>query len=852
MESENAAAEGPINDFEALIRAEDRLRRARRSVLGLQADKAAVGLALSGGGIRSATFSLGLLQALSARGALHRFDYLSSVSGGSYVGSFFGALFVHGEERSGTKSGGWHPAFDAAAPLQSPLGVEAVRRLRDSGRYLTPAGTSDAFFGAAVVARNWTAVQLVIGMGALLGFSLLRWVDWFHGLPKSDHVSWSLTWALVVACAFTAAAALAYWLTRRDWIPGPRTARLGTNLFFLALLAVLGWLTHDLWSQETRSLFWTSPWTVFVSVVILLAIGLHVWAEYRYGYVDFTDPPAGADARQTREHRRRDLRNPQLLIPAEDRVRSAHSRSLSKALTATLAVIAVIVVDWLGGLLYDTIAGNAHGLNIGGCGDAVRKAWPTLLAAAPAFSWFANYRLQKAAWTNNDRAAPRSTLLLIAGLLLVGTWLTIWSGLSHWLDTGHRGRAGTTLAVVLAVNIVAGVSFSFINLSSLSTFYASRLRRAYIGASSYGRPFTSVSEDDPEDAIRLENYYREGLKKGAPLHLINVTIAETIPAGSNLVARDRKGKPMHLSPAGLVFEGERPGDVVTQGRRWGEELPLANWIAISGAAVSAAIGSGSSLGLSIMATMANVRLGYWWKQSRKGSSGPSRQAVANPIQRYLLRELRGAFRGTRSPRWYLTDGGHFDNTGIYPLLQRELAFIVASDNGADAAYRLEDLIRLVGRARTDLGAEIHFLNRAALDVELGPATPLASVIGQLDELVRGDAARPGGPIAALARLTYRSGAEGLLLLVKPRLTFREPPEVLAYSARSDCSDFPQQSTGDQFFDEVQWEAYRRLGELAGLALFQPPQGAKSRWTPWDELAQTSNAGQHSPSAAPAG
>lgn len=50
-----------------------------------------MGLALSGGGVRSATFNLGLLQALAAAGKLQSFDYLSTVSGGGYVGGWWSA-----------------------------------------------------------------------------------------------------------------------------------------------------------------------------------------------------------------------------------------------------------------------------------------------------------------------------------------------------------------------------------------------------------------------------------------------------------------------------------------------------------------------------------------------------------------------------------------------------------------------------------------------------------------------------------------------------------------------------------------------------------------------------------------
>src|SRR5712664_1643277 len=48
-------------------------------------------LSLSGGGIRSAAFGLGVIQGLAARKLLHKFDYLSTVSGGGYIGAFLTA-----------------------------------------------------------------------------------------------------------------------------------------------------------------------------------------------------------------------------------------------------------------------------------------------------------------------------------------------------------------------------------------------------------------------------------------------------------------------------------------------------------------------------------------------------------------------------------------------------------------------------------------------------------------------------------------------------------------------------------------------------------------------------------------
>ncbi len=45
-------------------------------------------LCISGGGIRSATFALGVIQSLADHGLLDHFEYLSTVSGGGYIGSW--------------------------------------------------------------------------------------------------------------------------------------------------------------------------------------------------------------------------------------------------------------------------------------------------------------------------------------------------------------------------------------------------------------------------------------------------------------------------------------------------------------------------------------------------------------------------------------------------------------------------------------------------------------------------------------------------------------------------------------------------------------------------------------------
>lgn len=67
---------------------EDAYIRARRRSAGVS-DQPVFGLAFSGGGVRSATVNLGVLQGLEDADVLRHADYLSSVSGGSYIAGWY-------------------------------------------------------------------------------------------------------------------------------------------------------------------------------------------------------------------------------------------------------------------------------------------------------------------------------------------------------------------------------------------------------------------------------------------------------------------------------------------------------------------------------------------------------------------------------------------------------------------------------------------------------------------------------------------------------------------------------------------------------------------------------------------
>src|SRR5262252_10606673 len=165
---------------------------ARRVVAGLDPALPACGLALSGGGIRSATFCLGLLRALAASGALKHFDYLSTVSGGGYAGAALGRLY-----KTGT------PVADVERGLAAE-GSLLLWWLRANGRYLIPAGMRDLLQASASQLRGVLATQLEAAVIALLVAALIvlpHMLIQSLGLPLSAR-SWlqagsTLWWAVL-------------------------------------------------------------------------------------------------------------------------------------------------------------------------------------------------------------------------------------------------------------------------------------------------------------------------------------------------------------------------------------------------------------------------------------------------------------------------------------------------------------------------------------------------------------------------------------------------------------------------------------------------------------------------------
>lgn len=147
---------------------------------------------------------------------------------------------------------------------------------------------------------------------------------------------------------------------------------------------------------------------------------------------------------------------------------------------------------------------------------------------------------------------------------------------------------------------------------------------------------------------------------------------------------------------------------------------------------------------------------------------------------------------------HLSDGGHFENLGLYELIRRHTRYIIVSDAGQDEEVAFDDLGNATRRVREDFGVEI--------EIELSPIRPNAKLESR-QHLVVGTIHYDG----------YAGCDKGTLVYLKPTLTGDEPGDIQQYRCRNTL--FPHEPTSDQFFSEAQWESYRRLGEHVGQIAF---------------------------------
>jgi hypothetical protein len=845
------------------------------------------GIAFSGGGIRSATLSLGLVEALTSRGFFYGFDLMSTVSGGGYFGSFLRSLFVKRElkdQREGDIIKDRIAFADATLnslpdqqffrgergkPGDAPFVADGktVKNplwwLRENGRYLAPGGMTDYGFALSYIVRNWMTLLAFVLAALMVVFLIVQFVAMLVDPWLSSELLAKLgidgsNGPLLPILAFLFAAgngmAAAYWFSlplpfaqsgsETDHDRGRRGA-LGILTLFVATLGMLIWLARSDRLDYPVAMAWTYGAIVAVASAILSAVG--VWIALKGAtHIDY---------------------------------RREQTRWLMRFNAVFLALCAIVLIDLVAlDLREQATKDNSLLFRTGAISGSVVSILAFLVAKLPDWLGEKGSKFLRLLIANASYAALAAAIVMLTALALLADFLVIkliWKG-SAWSAAGDYDYALfiPAFGALLLLVILLGKSLNFANLLALTPFYGSRLTRAYIGGSNVFRLDVSERSDVTRrtdgDDVDTKTYMTD--KGPAPLHLINVTRNRTVgskieqkaidilrddplvredlghPRGrlasyeSSLTIHDRQGDRMVFGPFGVrvgaeFFDWKRDNF---------DHVPsLGLLCAISGAAVGSGMGRLTSLGSAMAMTLANVRLGYWWTAPTKAPSPhyrppaelqttkppkPSWRARLRrwahlPSLRCLFNELAGQFGS--GPYWYLSDGGHSENSGALSLLERGCDFIVVADNAQDPDFTFGDLEIFIRTARTDIGMEVNVADPRRFPAGLDRIRHyfFNGAPGDWRSRVknRGDQA-----FALLLRARDivrrvdgdwepRHKGDTWIVWLKPNCFGNLPADIAAYADLN--PDFPQQSTSNQFFGEAQWESYRKLGFEMGRRLF---------------------------------
>ena len=447
-----------------------------------------------------------------------------------------------------------------------------------------------------------------------------------------------------------------------------------------------------------------------------------------------------------------------------------------------------------GGWLFIIISGVSHGQSAQTSGTSKHFNWMDLIVAL---------------------APP----LFLLGLLLLGAWSA--QSLLQLSNTATSLRSIPHRHLLLLVSFLIPCVLLALRLDvnefSMHLFYRNRLVRAFLGASNTARassPFTGFAETDDTTlaSMTLANGYR------GPYPLWGTTL--NLTSGKDLAWQQRKGASFLYSPLFCGWDFVRPGsppppsELPAVDRDEDASAPFAHYgyrstqpspdgavegyggpggaptvgsaMAASGAAASPNMGYHSRPAVAALMAIFNVRLG-WWTGNPRSRSTWNQYA---PSIYYLLAELFGQ-ANDESSYVYLSDGGHFENLGLYELVRRRTRFIICSDAAADPHFTFGDLGNAIERCRTDFGVEIKLSAQLDLQPSLTPPFRAAHY--------------------AIGEITYPGQtATGTLLYLKSSLTEDEPSDVLGMAATD--AAFPHDTTANQFFKESMFEAYRALGQ----------------------------------------
>ena len=461
----------------------------------------------------------------------------------------------------------------------------------------------------------------------------------------------------------------------------------------------------------------------------------------------------------------------------------------------------------------------------------------TYLGAVVALFWRKRTTIAKTAGTVTSAAGkgpvnmilPNSMIQLIlmwiclAFLILVALLFCGWAAASPLVHSlWALAPAGALAVLVIAIDQTS---------ISLHPFYRRRLARAFaVRRVRRGHADTAVPYRDDEGTW-LDTYARP--ESGFP--------AATFAATANITGQDRTPPGRAAVPFMLAHDyigGPATGWVQTEFLR--KLLPTAlradvtteAAVAISGAAFASAMG-GQTRFFEVFLAIANARLGAWLPNPRyvalklEGDNLDNWTIPGFPARRrlsYFAREIFGIHPST-GRLLLCTDGGHYDNLGLVELLRRRCKRIYCIDASGASQPLADALAGAITLAREELGVEITFPDQA-FDLVSGdrqqfePASSFSNLNTRLakSQVATGSITYPEVARRGKGASGYPEAA-GHLIYAQAVLTPDLPYQLLDFP--QDNSGFPNDSTGDQFFNAGQFDAYQTLGYCLGQKAADP-------------------------------
>jgi Patatin-like phospholipase len=845
------------------------------------ADSGLMGLCFSGGGIRSATFNLGILQGLAELNLLRCFDYLSTVSGGGYIHQWLAAWsqrrgFIEVEKQL-------IPLPDPGNPGTHP---ETISWLRRYSNYLTPENgllTADTWVAFATWLRNTLLNQTILVAGLLFLVLLPHLL-----VSRSIAPGYGPAIAAVFGAVFYLFFLATYFVGENLWRFGPTR---GSSQPTVQVLVVLPLMTSAL------LLTLLVPAIATETFGLNLSIGFLGSSFLMFAMALTITLAGGAPLCYLKTHHR----TAQYPDIREFLAQKPKCSSHVKFLIALLGMLGACVFAAVGGgaWIAGSIIGVAEMQAIVGRSDAswrlaltigpplivggflvtmlivigllgrtfedARREWLSRLAGwiglfmllwvlCFGFSLFGYYAVQwlgkelwaglpvlagwlvtfvsgliaanspKTSGAKSDKAPGLGLPELLARIgpyaFVAGLLLLISASAEVLL---RNATSASSLALVASYLVPAVICLIFawrvdINEFSLHAFYRNRLTRCYLGASTsprHANPFTGFDEADANVAL---SDLLPGKGYDGPFPIFCTALNLTF--GEDLAWQERKAASFAFTPlysgydvpwtaaksddTNLRFNGfvetasyayPRPG------------IHVSTAAAISGAAVSPNMGYHTNPATAFLLTVFSVRLGWWLSNPRVLDEDGTKLGSATdypwPSPRISLmslgKELLGETNDT-SNYVYLSDGGHFDNMGLYELVRRRCPYIVICDSEDDGELKFDGIGMAIRKCRVDFGAEVALDLRPLQHSEEPDYSAAHCVVGTIVY-----AENPGTP--------------GIVVYIKSSLTGDEPADVLNY--KKEHSAFPHDTTLNQWFTESQFESYRRLGHHVASSVLQP-------------------------------